>query len=62
MKLVDRMLDLHKQKAPLPESNERARVEREIAAADERIDEIVYRLYGITEEERKIIEGGESKK
>lgn len=58
VRLVERMLELHKQRAPLPESNERTRVEREIAAADERIDDIVYKLYGITEEERKIIEGG----
>jgi hypothetical protein len=28
-----------------------------IAVTDEKIDEIVYELYGITEEERKIIEG-----
>jgi len=52
-----KMLDLHKQRAPLPESAERARIEREIAATDERIDGIVYRLYGITEEEKRIIEG-----
>jgi hypothetical protein len=33
------------------------RLEREIAATDAEIDELVYELYGITEEERKIIEG-----
>lgn len=32
------------------------RLEREIAATDEEIDELVYELYGITKEERKIIE------
>jgi hypothetical protein len=32
--------------------------EREIAVTDEKIDEIVYGLYGINEEERRIIEGG----
>jgi hypothetical protein len=32
-------------------------LEREIAATDREIDELVYELYGITEEERKIIEG-----
>ncbi|MBI4361877.1 MAG: hypothetical protein HY558_01750 [Euryarchaeota archaeon] len=58
VRLVERMLDLHKKRAPLPVSSERERVEREIAATDERIDEIVYRLYGITGEERKIIESG----
>ncbi len=57
VRLVDRMLDLHRQRAPLPESAERERIGREIEAADRRIDEIVYGLYGITEKERKIIEG-----
>ena len=54
--LVDRMLELHKKKNSLPPSAEREKVEREIAVIDEKIDEIVYELYGITEEERKIIE------
>ena len=54
---VDRMLDLHK-KSSLPPSAEREKIEREIAITDEKIDKIVYGLYGITEEERKIIEGG----
>jgi len=34
------------------------RLEREIAATDAEIGELVYALYGITDEERKIIEGG----
>ncbi|MFZ3065748.1 MAG: N-6 DNA methylase [Nitrospirota bacterium] len=55
--LVDRMLDLHKNKNSLPPSAEREKVEREIAVIDEKIDEIVYGLYGVTEEERKVIEG-----
>jgi hypothetical protein len=33
------------------------RLEREIAAADQEIDELVYELYRISAEERKIIEG-----
>lgn len=53
--LVDRMLELHKKKNSLPPSAEREKIEREIAVTDEKIDEIVYDLYGITEEERKII-------
>jgi len=55
--LVDRMLELHKKKTSLPPSAEREKIEREIAVTDEKIDEIVYVLYGVTEEERKIIEG-----
>jgi len=57
--LVERMLELNKQKhsgklAP----SELERLEREIAATDAAIDELVYELYGITKDERKIIEGG----
>jgi hypothetical protein len=33
------------------------RLKREIASTDADIDELVYELYGITEDERKIIEG-----
>ena len=54
--IVERMLDLHKKKAALPPSAEREKIEREIAVTDEKIDEIVYGLYGITDEERKIVE------
>jgi hypothetical protein len=55
--LVERMLDLNKRKhsgklAP----SQLDRLEREIAATDAEIDELVYELYGITDEERKIIE------
>ncbi|MGA3327261.1 MAG: N-6 DNA methylase [Terriglobia bacterium] len=58
VKLVDRMLELNKQKhsgklAP----SQVERVDREIAATDAEIDNLVYELYGITDEERKIIEG-----
>ncbi len=53
--LVDRMLELHKKKAALPPSAEREKIEREITITDEKIDEIVYGLYGVTEEERRII-------
>lgn len=58
VELVDRMLELNKQKhsgklAP----SQVERIDREIAATDAEIDELVYALYGITEQERKIIEG-----
>lgn len=50
------MLELYEKKiSPLP-SAEREKVEREIKITDEKIDEIVYGLYGITDEEMKIIE------
>ena len=51
------MLELHKKKNALPPSAERGKIEREITITDEKIDEIVYGLYEVTEEERTIIEG-----
>ena len=56
------MLELYKKKDSLPPSAEREKVEREIAVTDEKIDDIVYWLYGITEEERGMIEGGDTLK
>ena len=50
------MLNLHKKKTAAPPSSEREKIEREIAITDEKTDEIVYGLYGITKEERNIIE------
>jgi hypothetical protein len=57
--LVERMLELNKQKhsgklAP----SELERTEPEIASTDAEIDELVYELYGITDKERKLIEEG----
>jgi hypothetical protein len=56
--LVDLMLEMNKKKhsgklAP----SELDRLEREIASTDREIDELVYGLYGIREEERKIVQG-----
>jgi type I restriction-modification system DNA methylase subunit len=56
--LVKRMLELNRKKhsgklAP----SELDRIEREIAGTDAEIDNLVYELYGITDEERKIVEG-----
>ncbi len=51
------MLNFNKKQNFLPPLAVRQRIEMEIAVTDEKIDEIVYGLYGITEEERKVIEG-----
>ncbi len=53
------MLGLHKKKNSIPTSAKGEKIKREIVITDEKIDEIVYGLYGITDEERTIIEGGE---
>jgi hypothetical protein len=56
--LVERMLELNRKKhsgklAP----SELHRLERETASTDAEIDQLVYELYGITDEHRRIIEG-----
>jgi len=56
--LAERVLELNKQKhsAKLAPSQVE-RVDRQITTTDAEIDNLVYELYGITNEERKIIEG-----
>ena len=55
--LVDKMLDLHKQLNKASFDSEKEPVQRQIAATDKKIGELVYKLYGLTEEEIKIVEG-----
>ncbi|MDP2906307.1 MAG: N-6 DNA methylase [Nanoarchaeota archaeon] len=56
--LVDRMLSLNKRLNEIgdKQTDERARLEEEIKKTDAEIDELVYKIYGITEKEKKIIE------
>lgn len=56
--LVEQMLELNKKLVEMGgiQSVERQKLEAEILHTDEKIDGLVYKLYGITEEERKIIE------
>jgi len=53
--LVERMLALHKQSARTPQEKEMIR--REIESTDRAIDALVYELYGLSEEEIRIVEG-----
>jgi hypothetical protein len=53
--LVERMLALHKQSPRTPQEKEF--LQRDIASTDQAIDTFVYQLYGLTEEEIKIVEG-----
>jgi hypothetical protein len=55
--LVSQMLELHKSKAGAKTQSERDVYERQIRAVDESIDRLVYELYGLTEEEVRIVEG-----
>lgn len=56
--LVDKILLLNKKciKFDDKQTSERQRIEEEIKRTDKEIDELVYKLYGIIEEEKKIIE------
>ena len=40
-----------------PPSAEREKIEREITITDEKIEEIVYGLYDISDDEQKIVKG-----
>ncbi len=55
--LVEKMLEFNKQLQKAHFDSEKEPIERQIAAADKKIDELVYQLYGLTEEEIKIVEG-----
>ena len=58
--LVERMLSLHKQSPKTPQEQEM--VKREIESTDRQIDQLVYELYGLSEDEINIVEGtGETK-
>ena len=64
MSLVERMLELHKRLASARASADHEMYQRQTArpvllgveATDRQIDALVYELYGLTEEEIKIVE------
>ncbi len=55
--LVEKMLDLHKQRATAKTPHEQTALDRQISATDAQIDRLVYDLYGLTEDEIKLVEG-----
>ncbi|MCJ7471158.1 hypothetical protein MUO74_11830 [Candidatus Bathyarchaeota archaeon] len=59
IELANRMLSLNERLVVLGDkgTDERVRIEDEIKKTDSEIDELVYRIYGITENEKEIIEG-----
>jgi type II restriction/modification system DNA methylase subunit YeeA len=57
--LAERMLALHQQLAAAKIEHEKTARHRQIEATDRQIDALVYELYGLTEEEIKIVEGRE---
>jgi len=54
--LVEQMLSLHKQLKEARIPHEQTSLQRQIEATDGQIDALVYELYGLTEEEIKIVE------
>jgi len=54
---VDQTLDLHKRQRTAKTPQEQTSLSRQIAATDAEIDRLVYELYGLTDEEIKIVEG-----
>jgi len=55
--LVDQMLSLNKQRPAAKTDHEKTALQRQIDATDQQTDQLVYELYGLTEEEIKIVEG-----
>lgn len=58
VKLVDKMLFMNKRLNEIKDkqTDEKVRLEKEIKKTDEEIDQEVYKIYGITKEEQKVIE------
>jgi hypothetical protein len=55
VELVEQMLTLHKQ-AVARTPDDKTRIQRQIDAADQQIDQLVYELYGLTDKEIQIVE------
>ncbi len=55
--LVHQILDLNKHLPTAKTPDEKTRIQRQINATDTQIDQLVYDLYGLTEEEISIVEG-----
>jgi hypothetical protein len=59
VELVEQMLLLHKQLVVAKTPDEKTRIQRQIDATDHQIDQLVYELYGLTEQEIEIVEAGD---
>lgn len=58
VELVGQRVALHERLAAARIGQEITSVQRQISAADRRIDRLVYELYELTEEEIEVVEGG----
>jgi type I restriction-modification system DNA methylase subunit len=57
MRLIQDMLSLNEKIPAIKTDHEKTALQRQIDATDQQIDQLVYELYGLTEEEIKIVEG-----
>jgi len=57
VQFVDSMLTLNKQLAEAKSTSQKEVLQRQIDSTDREIDRLVYELYGLTEDEIKIVEG-----
>ena len=55
--LVEKMLALHQQLAAAKPPQDTNLLQRQIDATDRQIDQLVYALYGLTDEEIALVEG-----
>jgi len=56
IELADQMLQLHEDIKTARTPQEKKSIERQISATDKQVDNLVYELYGMTEDEIKIVE------
>jgi len=58
VELVEQMLTLHEQLTAAKTPDDKTRLQRQIDATEQQIDQLVYELYGLTEDEIQIVEVG----
>ena len=56
VEFVDGILSLHKELAGAQTPTDKTAIQRQISATDRQIDQLVYELYGLTDDEIRIVE------
>ena len=60
VEMVEQMLELNKQLQAAGTAHEKKALQRQIEATDRRIDQLVYELYDLRDEEIRFIKGGQA--
>ena len=58
IELADKMLSLNKKLKETTDEKEKLKIKKELETTDDKIDEMVYGLYGLSEEEIRVVERG----